>query len=282
MKLGIHLSSFTPKWEDDVLPLVAIAGNMGYQAVEFPLMFPNEFDYKEAGKLLKQYNMTCTCGTGLNPMADISSADASIRLAGKERLKKCIEITEHLESDCLGGVLYAPWGERISRNTVEDRYGYAIESLVEVADFAKAKGVTLSLEILNRYESFFMNTMAEGLGFIGKTGCDNVKLHFDTFHAHIEEANIGDAIRMGGSNIWHVHLCDNNRGAPGSGSIDFPTILKALHEIGYDRNLMVENFVIPNSPAGEETCIWRKIWDTPEENARQAFAYMTKLLEKGE
>lgn len=281
MKLGIHLSTFTTAWEDDVLPFVETAARIGYRCVEFPLMAPFEFDYKSAGKLLKQYGLSCTCGTGINPMEDVSSTDEAVRQAGIRRLKRCVEITEALDSDCLGGVLYAPWGQRISRETAAPRYRASAESLREVADFADGRGVTLSLELLNRYESFFANNIDEGLDFLASVDKENVRLHFDTFHAHIEERSLPGAIRRGGDRIWHVHLCDNNRGAPGSGAIDFSSVLKALQSIGYNRNMMVENFVTPNCPAGEETCIWSRRWVTPEQDAQEAFEYLNRLMEKG-
>lgn len=282
MKLGIHLSTFTPAWEDDVLPFVKTAADIGYRAVEFPLMFPDQFDYKMAGKLLRQYGLSCTCGTGMNMAEDVSSTDREIRNAGINRLKRCVEIASYLESDCLGGVLYAPWGQRMPRTAAADRYQASMESLCEVAEFAAGQGVTLSLELLNRYESFFINNIEEGLAFIKKTGKDNIKLYFDTFHAHIEECSMTKAIELGGSGIWHVHLCDNNRGAPGSGAIDFELVLDALGRIGYDRFLMVENFVIPDSPAGKETCIWTKRWKSPEEDAAEAFEYIDRLMKKGD
>jgi D-psicose/D-tagatose/L-ribulose 3-epimerase len=280
MKFGIHLSTFTPSWDDDALAFIPTVANIGYRMVEIPLMFPNTFDVRMAKEQLRKYHLTCTCGTGLNAREDISSVDSDIRKAGIARLKKCIDITEYLGGDCLGGVLYAPWGERRSRKESKDRYAASMESLQQVADYAQQKGVVLSLELLNRYESFFMNNIEEGLAFLKLINRNNVKLHYDTFHAHIEEKDQTSAIYKGGDKIWHVHLCDNTRGAPGSGSIDFIAILSALQAIGYDRNLVVENFVIPDCESGMEACIWSQKWSTPEQDAREAFGYISAILER--
>lgn len=282
MKLGIHLSTFTSAWNDDVLPFIETAAAIGFKCVEIPLMAPYGFDVKATAQQLRHFGLSCTCGTGLTSFEDVSSADKEIRQAGIRRLKRCVEIASEMQSDCLGGVLYAPWGGRTARAMAIDRYCASVESLREVADYAVTMGVTLSLELLNRYESSFVNNIEEGLSLITEIERSNVKLHFDTFHAHIEERNIADAIKRGGQNIWHVHLCDNNRGAPGSGSIDFVAVLSALHSIGYSRNLMIENFVIPDSPAGDETCIWTRRWESPEQDAREAFQYINTLLEKGD
>lgn len=278
MKIGIHLSSYMGSWDESALDYIPHAAHTGYKAVELPLMIPDQYDCKKTKNLLREYEMECTCGTGVNPAEDPSSTDKEIRRKGIERLKKCISIASELEADCLGGVLYSPWGIRKPRGEAAENYKWAAESIAETADYAKRNGVTLSLEILNRYESYFMNTMEEGLDFIKKIGKPNVKLHFDTFHAFIEENDIKQAILKGNNQIFHVHLCDNNRCAPGTGRVDFKEIKDALTTIGYDRYLMVENFILPNTEAGNETCIWRDSKRTVYENAEMAFSYVNKLF----
>ncbi len=281
MKLGIHLSSYTADWKDCGFDYIPHAVKTGYQAVEFPLMYPEDYDKKRAKKLLKEYHISCTCGTGMNEREDPSSEQEEVRQQGMKRLMKCIEIAGELEADCLGGVLYAPWGLKKPRTEAAENYKWAMESLSKAADYAEKLGITLSLEILNRYESYFMNTIQEGLAFIRQIGKDNVKLHFDTFHAHIEEADIKRAVLLGGKDIFHVHLCDNNRCAPGTGSIDFQQIKSALDEISYERCLMVENFILPDTEAGNESCIWRSMGKTVYENAEAAYKYLSEILEGG-
>jgi len=277
-KIGIHLSSYTPSWDDNVIPFIGISADIGYEAVEFPLMSPDTFDYQSAAAELKRYGLSCTCGTSVNPLEDPSSTDEEVREAGIARLKKCVDICSYLEADCLGGVLYAPWGQHLHRADTHENKKHAISSIQRVSEYAKEKGIMLSLEILNRYESYFMNTMEEGIAFIHQVNRENVKLHFDTFHAHIEEKSIRTAIMQGKGYIGHVHLCDNNRAAPGSGAIDFMAVKDSLERIGYDRYLMVENFVIPDSDAGKEVCIWRRSAVSSLENARQAFEYVSRCF----
>lgn len=278
MKLGIHLSSYTADWNDCGFAYIPHAARTGYTAVEFPLMYPEDYDGKKAKELLKEYHLSCTCGTGMNEKEDPSSECEEVRQRGRKRLMRCIDIACELEADCLGGVLYAPWGMKKPRVQAEENYKWAADSLEQAAEYAEKMGVTLSLEILNRYESYFMNTIQEGLAFIRQIGRDNVKLHFDTFHAHIEEADIRQAILLGANNIFHVHLCDNNRCAPGSGSISFQQIKEALEEISYERYLMVENFILPNTEAGNESCIWRGQGKTVYENAEAAYSYLHEIF----
>ncbi len=278
MKLGIHLSSYTGDWADCGFDYIPHAARTGYTAVEFPLMAPMDYDYRKAKKLLRQYNLSCTCGTGVNIAEDPSSPDTAIRERGRQRLKKCVDIANELEADCLGGVLYAPWGQRKPRSEAEENYKWAQESLENVAAYAKEKGVLLSLEILNRYESYFMNTVEEGIRFIEKIDADNVGIHFDTFHAFIEEEDLEKAIAYGKNHIFHVHLCDNNRAAPGTGGVSWEKVKKGLASISYERYAMVENFILPGTEAGNETCIWRNSRYDVYRNAELAYEFLEKLF----
>ena len=48
-------------------------------------------------------------------------------------------------------------------------------------------------------------------------GLKNVGIHLDTFHVNIEEKSFDKAIKYGGQALVHVHVCENDRGAPGTG-----------------------------------------------------------------
>lgn len=278
MKIGIHLSTYTKTWSENVIPYLKPTAEIGYEGVEFPLGDPFSFDYKGAKEALKIWKLACTCGIGLNPGADISSTDDQIRARGIDYLKRAIDICEYLESDCLGGVLYGPWGEKKSRRVASENIQRSVMGLKEVAQYGKEKGVTLSLEILNRYESYFINTMQEGIGLVEAVGEDNVKLHFDTFHAHIEETNIKKAIMKGKSHIYHVHFCENTRGVPGTGSINWSEVKEGLTAINYDRWIMVENFVAADCEIGNQVGIWYDREASGLEAAKKAFTFINKLI----
>ncbi|WP_461206843.1 sugar phosphate isomerase/epimerase family protein [Clostridium sp. DL1XJH146] len=281
MKFGIHLSTFTKEWSEDVLKYLPTVKKYGYDGVEFPLMSPKDFDVKKAKKLLNDNSLLCTCGTGMNPSRDISSEDASIRKNGIDHLKNCIDICNELESDALAGVLYAPWGQFKTRSEGKDDIKRSLEALNIMGEYGKEKGVVLALEILNRYETYFINTVKEGKEYLNKINSDNVKLHFDTFHSNIEERNLYSAITEGGKDIYHVHFCENNRGIPGTGNIDWNRVKDGLNKIGYDRWITLENFVMPECGVGKDVYIWREIEKNGDKAAREGIKFMRKLFQEG-
>ena len=75
----------------------------------------------------------------------------------------------------------------------------------------------------------------------------SVGLLLDTFHMHIEEKSTADAIRRAGMHIKHFHCSENDRGAVGSGQVDWTGTFQALADVQYSGWLVVESFnaIIP-------------------------------------
>jgi sugar phosphate isomerase/epimerase len=146
----------------------------------------------------------------------------------------------------------------------------ARERLAEIlwagAERALGAGVRLALEPANRYEVDFINNAAQGQAFISEVHHPALGLLLDTFHVNIEENSRTAPFRslMAAGVLWHVHVGDNNRLAPGWGMIDFPSIIGTLHDIGYDGFLSAELLAHPDG-------------DTA---AQQTLAYLRPLLEK--
>lgn len=115
-----------------------------------------------------------------------------------------------------------------------------VEAYREVADAVTDSEALVLLEPLNRYESRYLNSVADCLTVLDAVDRPQTGLVFDFFHAAIEEADLVAAIRLAGSRLKHVHLADNNRLLPGRGSIDWTSCFAALHEVGFDGYLNLE------------------------------------------
>jgi D-psicose/D-tagatose/L-ribulose 3-epimerase len=102
--------------------------------------------------------------------------------------------------------------------------------------------MTLSIEPVNRAESFFLRTAAEGRELCHDIAHPRVGITIDTFHANIEEKSIPEALVTLGSYLKHLHISENDRGLLGTGHVPFPEIIKALDQIGYEGYLMIEGF----------------------------------------
>ncbi len=115
-----------------------------------------------------------------------------------------------------------------------------VESLQILAGPAAAAGITLAIEPLNRYETRFLNTLAEAVAVAGRVDSSNVKIMADFFHLNLEELDIAASLRAALPHLAHVHLADSNRLLPGSGHLDFALSLIALEEPAYTGVMTIE------------------------------------------
>lgn len=115
-----------------------------------------------------------------------------------------------------------------------------LATLPAVARHARAAGVHVLLEPLNRYETHFLRRLGDAASLCSRLGEGGVQILADFFHMNLEEADMAEAIRQAGRWLGHVHLADSNRLEPGKGHLDFRPGFAALKEIGYDGYLTLE------------------------------------------
>ena len=70
-----------------------------------------------------------------------------------------------------------------------------MESWQQLGDAVSRYGIEIGIEPLNRFETYFLNTTADGAAFCDAVGHPSIGLLFDTFHANIEEKSLGAALR---------------------------------------------------------------------------------------
>ena len=278
LPVGIHLSFWQTKWSDSLLPTINLTREAGFDVCEFPLLQVEQLPLEQLRRALQENQMLASCCVGLNETQDITSPKDSVRKQGIQFLRKCLEAAHFLESPVLAGVTYAPWGFFPSDDLLERRK-HSVTSLKEAARIAQDNGVTLCLELVNRFEGYLLNTVDQGLAFLAEIDSPAVKLHLDTFHMNIEEDNIADAIRKAGDKIGHIHCVDNNRKVPGQGHIQWNPIFKAIHETHYDGFIVAEVFVNPAGEVGRGLSIWRSLAPDLMGTAKETASFLKKGLQ---
>jgi sugar phosphate isomerase/epimerase len=131
-----------------------------------------------------------------------------------------------------------PW-EPPPRSPEEDGK-ILVEALAELGEHAAQHGVAVFLEPLNRYEDHMVNTLAQAADLVRAVGLPSVKVMADTFHMSIEEDDLAESIRNADGLIGHVQLGDSGRLQPGVGHLDWPSVMHALRDLGYDAWLAME------------------------------------------
>ena len=274
--IGIHVSLWTPEWSDDFVPFISKAADLGFDAVEIPLMDPDAVPVGRIKKALAASGLSVYCGTGLGPSTDISSTDAGVRKKGEEHLVRCLELAAEIGSPSLEGVLHSAWGRK---GVVRDQErSYSADVLRSIAVKAEKYGMKLGLECLNRYESSFLNTVHQGKVFLRLIDRPNVGLHLDTYHMNIEERSIPQALKQAGEDLFFLHVSENNRGFPGRGSIPWHDIGRSVSDIGYTGPIVIESYITPDCSSGNDVSIWRPIEKDAENTLKNSLLFVKGLF----
>ena len=92
-----------------------------------------------------------------------------------------------LDSKILIGALYNSWPYDFVDLDKEALWQRAVEGMKQVGDEADKLGITIALEVLNRFETCLLTDCEEGVRFCRDVDRKSVKLLLDTFHMNIEE-----------------------------------------------------------------------------------------------
>ena len=280
-RIGIHSFVWSASSaQTDLERTLADTKEAGFDLIEFSYLDPANVDIDRLAGRIADLDLGVVISIGLPAEGDISSADSTIAARGIEILNRTIALTRDLGGRKLAGILSSGHGLQTAAST-RDQWNRSAGKLAEAAERAKAAGVTLNLEIVNRFESNLLNTTAQGLAFIEDSGSDNIFLHLDTFHMNLEEADIGLAIRRAANKIGYVHIGESHRGFLGTGNIDFAAVFDALTAIGYKDDLSFESFSseIVDENLSRKAAIWRNLWTDNMELARHARRFIALGLE---
>ncbi|MBT8485105.1 MAG: sugar phosphate isomerase/epimerase, partial [Phycisphaerae bacterium] len=189
--------------------------------------------------LLDRTGIRC-CGAVslMTPERSLLAKDAARRAGAVAYIKDCIDLVQTLGGDEMT-IVPGSVGQVVPEATPDEEWAWAVASLQEINDYGRPRGVRLGLEPINRFETFFINRASQAIALAEAVG-DDCGVVLDTFHMALEERDINDAIRAAGDRLVNFHIGENNRFAPGLGTLDWPGIVGTLRAIGYDGALSVE------------------------------------------
>lgn len=274
MKYGMNMLLWTTHVTDEHAGALEQLKEMGYDGVELPIFEMDETHFASLGSRLDGLGLERTAVTVCTPDENPISPDAAKREAGLTRLKQAVDVCSAAGVKLLCGPLHSALGEFSGQGRTEDEWKYGAETLSAAAEYAHSAGVTLVLEYLNRFECYFLNCAEDCARFCREVNQPGLKMMYDTFHANIEEKNIADAIRTCADQTVHVHISENDRSTPGAGHVDWDTTFATLKETGYEGWMVVEAFGLALPDLAAATKIWRRMYSTEEDLAREALAFM--------
>lgn len=262
MKFGTLYSYWDSEWKCDYEQVMKKVSSLGFDILEMGAPHLVEMSDNQLSNLKKtaeRLNITLTSNIGPAKDKDIASSNPAIRKAGISYLKDIMKAMDKIGSRVLAGAMYSYWPCDFEEIDKESAWVRSIESMKEISKTAEELGIDCCLEVLNRYETYIMTDCEEGLEYCQKVESENVNLLLDTFHMNIEEDNIMEAIKLAGDRLGHLHVGEANRKLPGMGSLPWKEIGNALKEIGYNKGIVMEPFLISGGAVGKDIKVWRDL-----------------------
>lgn len=261
MKLGINLLCLAGHIDESHLPQIERIAGIGYDHVEIPVMRGDPDHYAWLGERLAGFGLG-RAQTSIVPDPDANplSEDASVRQRGLDHLSWIQDCAEALGSETIGGPFHAPIGHFTGAGPTEAEIERGVAAHHTMAERAGRNGYRLALEHLNRFETYFLNTMEQARAYADAVDHPAFGIMYDTFHANIEEQDQPRAIEHLGPRLGVLHLSENDRGVVGRGQIDFAAVCKAVKATGFDGHVVIEAFGAGLPELAAATRVWRPLF----------------------
>lgn len=263
-KYGPLFTYWSKDYKTDLFEVIDRCSQAGADCTEMHTYLFEDWSKEKRGdfvKKCKDSNVEIAHWCGFTPQTNVMSSDKEIREAAVESIIKYIKLASEMQGKILDGTYVQTWNfeleeGRTRKQALED----AIECLRKAVPAAEDYGITLCMEILNRFEGALVNTMSEALQIINAVKSPNLKITADIFHMNIEEDSITEAVEAGGSNMGHVHIGEANRRLPGKGKmIDWDLFFQCLKNVNYNGMFIFEAFVLPGGSVAKDVKLRRDL-----------------------
>ncbi|MFC6023417.1 sugar phosphate isomerase/epimerase family protein [Plantactinospora solaniradicis] len=279
--IGVNPWVWASPVDDEALAeLIPRIAAFGFDAVELPIEQPGDWDPVRTRDLLATHGLAAAGVCAVTPPGrDLVDAAPAVVEATVGYLKGCVDSAAVVGAPCVGGPVYAAVGRTWRMNPAARTACYADfrRALAPVAEHAGARGVSIGVEALNRYETSVVNTVAQTVELLDGLP-PNVGIMIDTYHMNIEEADPYGALALAGPYIKHVQVSGTDRGAPGADHLDWPRFFAALGATGYRGAVCIESFTAENETIATAASIWRPLAPSQDRLAQDGLTYLRRIL----
>jgi hydroxypyruvate isomerase len=220
--------------ESDFLDRFEAAASAGFRGVEF--LFPYAYDAQELKARLRDHRLVQVLHN--LPAGNWTAGERGIACHPnrvdefKAGVGQAIAYAAALDCNrvnCLAGILPPQVDPAAARETLVQNLSYAAPRL-------QSAGIRLLIEPINTRDvpGFFLSGTAQAIEIIDAVGSDNLQLQYDIYHMQIMEGEVAATIERLLPRIGHLQLADvPGRHEPGTGAIDFGSLLSHIDRVGY-------------------------------------------------
>ena len=277
MKLYMNLLLWATHIREEQFYLFDELKSMGYDGVEVPIFEGDATHYRNMGHAIKQAGLECSAVTCPGAENDPTSHDPQIRNEALDSLKWTIDMCTELGTEMLVGPFFAAHGNFDFVGSIDDCRMRSANVIKEVAQYAQTKKIDLSLEFLNRFETFLLNCTSDTAKYLKLVDEPNIGILYDTHHANIEEKSISAAFVEAGSQFNHIHLSESHRGTLGDGQVNWLETIHELKKLDYKGRFVIEAFAHDLPGFSEVAHVWRPLFSDKLELCRGSLRFVKRV-----
>src|SRR5262245_56851658 len=276
--IGMNLLLWTADPQPEHRPLLKSLKETGYDLVEVPIFHGDPKKCEALVPVLDDLGLARTVlsarGADDNPV----SPDPNVRRAAVENGCRSVDCALAIGAKKVVGPFHSGFGVPSGAGPTQAEWDRAIEVTREVAAYAAKHGVSLSLEFLNRFECYLLNTTADTARFVEALDAPNVGILFDTHHSNIEDAGFSETLGHHGHLVNHIHVSESHRGALGTGMVNWADFFAAFAKMNYTGDIVVEAFGTAVQELIPLVKVWRKAYETETGLAHDARRFLGRSL----
>jgi D-psicose/D-tagatose/L-ribulose 3-epimerase len=281
-RYGLELLLWTETFDRESARLIGKAADMGFDGVELHIQHPDLFPVEETRKALEEHSLGVNFVVILTPEHNPISPEPEVRKKSLDYFRKCIDTAHAVTGGgcVIGGVNYAAAGYITGSARTDQEWEWSVHNFREAARYAGDRGIVLAAEAINRFETHFLNTAKDAVRYCRDVGEPNVKVHLDTYHMIREEKSFRGAIAETGAFLGYVHACENDRGTPGTGLVQWDQMFRGLRDIGYRGWIVIESFVPDMKELARVAAVWRRLAPSADALAEEGLKNLRRIEKK--
>ncbi len=272
---------WTSPFSTETISLFPKIKEMGYDAVEIPVEYPELIDGVKVKEALQQSGLKPVVCGAFGPNRDLTHDDPAIHQQCFDYIEACFKLCNIWEADFLAGPMYSAVGKarQVPPEQRKIEWERAVINLQKVCNMAAARGLSIALEPLNRFESDLVNRAEDVMRLINDINHPAAKVMLDGFHMNIEEPNMEQAVQQTGDRLIHVQVSENYRGTPGTGQTRWDALKKGLQAINYQGIISIESFTPEVKELAGAVCIWRPLAENQDQFASEGLAFLKRTFQ---
>jgi D-psicose/D-tagatose/L-ribulose 3-epimerase len=277
MNLLLWTDSISLKKDKELIKRVM---GFGFDGVEIPVFAGMDLEEaKRLGEFLRGENIPCTALSVIDPgVGNSVSPDKSMRDAMVRAVKSHVDYALELGAELLMGPLTQALGYFSGARPTKQEWRWSVDACKDFGEYAGKKNMTMSIEPLNRFEQYMVNTAETAVEYIKEVNVENVGLIMDTMHMNIEELDLARALEYAMPYTNHIHISENNRGIPGTGHACGKEIFDVINKSGYDGWLTIEAFNEGAPSMQGPLHLWRAFAPSDDDLAKRGLAYIRSMI----